>query len=97
MDSDDLLPLNVTRETLQESNIINGISKKIVSKAIEIMRKLVEKDEFKKEEDNTIYDETKEVNINEVAETDNDELFVNAANDATPPQDAMTSTTAADT
>ena len=45
MDSDDLLPLKVNRENLQESNIIKFISKKLVRKAIDMMRKLAEKDE----------------------------------------------------
>ena len=35
------------------------------------------------------------MDINELAEMDNDELVVNATNDAPPPQDAMTTTTAA--
>ena len=34
VDSNDLLPLNVNRETLQESNIIKFVSKKLVRKAI---------------------------------------------------------------
>ena len=48
MDSENLLPLNVNRETLHESKIIKFISKKLVRKSIEIMRKLAEKDESKK-------------------------------------------------
>ena len=40
VDSDEILPLNVNRETLQESKIIKFISKKLVRKAIEILRKL---------------------------------------------------------
>ena len=95
VDSDNLLPLNINRETLQEFKIIKGISKKLGRKAIEILRKLAEKEESKKEKDDNIDDETKEVDINEVAETNNDELFVDAANDAPPPQDAMTTTTTA--
>ena len=45
MDSDNLLPLNVNRDTLQESKIIKVISKKLVRKAVEMLRKLSEKDE----------------------------------------------------
>ena len=93
MDSDDLLPLNVNRETLQESKIVKVISKKLVRNAIEMLRKLAEKDKSKKEKDDGIDNETKEVEINknrEVIETDNEELVVDAANDAPPPQDAPT-------
>ena len=85
MDSDDLLPININMETLQESNIIKVVSKNTGRKAIEILLKLVEKDEPKKEKDDDIDDETKEVEINEneeVAETDNYNLFVDAVNDA---------------
>ena len=46
--SNGLLPLNINRETLQESNITKVISKKLVRKAIEILRKLSEKDESKR-------------------------------------------------
>ena len=69
--SDNLITLNVNRETLQESNIIRFISKKLLSKAIEMLRNLAEKDEFKNEKDNDIDDNTKEVNINKVAEIEN--------------------------
>ena len=85
LDSDNLLPLKVNRETLQESKIIKVISKKLVRKAIEMLQKLAEKDEYKKEKDDDIDDETKEVEINKVAETDNDELVADAANN--PPID----------
>ena len=95
VDSDDLIHLNVNRETLRESNIIKVISKKLVGKSIEMLRKLAEKDESKKEMDKVIDNKTKEVDINEVTEIDNDELVVDAANNAPPPQDAMTTTTAA--
>ena len=84
VDSNDLLPLSVNRETLQESNIIKFIFKKLVRKAIEMMRKLAEKDESKKEKDDGIDDETNEVEINkngEVVEMENDGLVVDAAND----------------
>ena len=44
VDSDNLLPLNVNRDTLQESKIIKVISKNLVRKAIEMLCKLAEKD-----------------------------------------------------
>ena len=93
-DSDDLLTLNVNRETLQESKIIKVTSKKIVMTAIQMLRKLAEKDEYKKEKDGNIDNYTKEVEINEVTETYNDELVFDAANDTHPPQDAMPNSTA---
>ena len=96
VDSDDLLPLNANMETLQESKIINFIPKKIVRKAIEILCKLAEKDESKKEKDDDIGSKTKEVEIDEngeVIDTDNEKLVVDAAKDAPPPQDAPSTTT----
>ena len=54
-----------------------------------MLRKLAEKDESNKQKDNDIDDETKELDINEVAETDNYELVIDAANDAPPPQESM--------
>ena len=68
VDSDDLLPLNVNRDTLQESKIIKVISKKLVRKAIEMLRKLAEKDEYKEEKDNDIDKDTKELDINKNGE-----------------------------
>ena len=50
--------------------------------------KLAEKDESKKEKDDDIDDEIKEMDINEnreVVETDNDNLVVDTANYAPPP------------
>ena len=82
MDSNNLLHLYVNMETLQESKIIIVISNKVVRKAIEILHKLAEKDESRKDKDDDIDDETKEVEINEVAETDNDEIFFDAKNNA---------------
>ena len=54
VDSDDLLLLNVNRETLQESKIIKVIYKKLVRKAIEMLRKLVENNESKEKKDDNI-------------------------------------------
>ena len=64
VDSDNLLPINVNRETLQESKIIMFASKKLVRKAIEILCKLAERTEYKKEKDDDIDNENKEVEIN---------------------------------
>ena len=92
-----LLPLNVNRETLHESNIIKAISKNLLRKAVEMLSKLAEKDEYKEDKDNKIDNNTKEVEINEngeVIDTDNEKLVINAANDDTPPQDSITTTTA---
>ena len=48
MDSDDLLHLNINRDTLQESKTIKVISKKLVRKAIDMLHKLSKKDESNK-------------------------------------------------
>ena len=97
VDSEDLLPLNVIRETLQKSKIIKVVSKNLVRKAIEMLQKLAEKDESKEEKDDNNYQYTKKVEINEnrkVLETENDKLSANDANDAPPlPQDTLTNTT----
>ena len=62
--SDDLLPLNVNRETLKESKIIKVTSKKLVKNTIDMLRKLAEKEESKKEKGGNIHNGTKEVKIN---------------------------------
>ena len=96
VDSDDLLPLNFNRETLQESKTIKVISKKLLRKAIDMLHTLAEKDEFKEDKDDNIDDKTKEVDINkngELVETENGELVVDAANNTPPHQDAPNTTT----
>ena len=50
-----------------------------------MLRKLAEKHESKKEKDEDIDDKTKEVEISEFTETENNESFVDAANDTPPP------------
>eukprot|EP00339_Tiarina_fusa_P009077 CAMPEP_0117016320 /NCGR_PEP_ID=MMETSP0472-20121206/12882_1 /TAXON_ID=693140 ORGANISM="Tiarina fusus, Strain LIS" /NCGR_SAMPLE_ID=MMETSP0472 /ASSEMBLY_ACC=CAM_ASM_000603 /LENGTH=816 /DNA_ID=CAMNT_0004720335 /DNA_START=39 /DNA_END=2489 /DNA_ORIENTATION=+ len=50
VDSDDL-PLNVNRETLQESKIIQIIKKKVVRKALEMMKKFIDDGEKATESD----------------------------------------------
>lgn len=70
IDSDDL-PLNVNRETLQESKIIKIIKKKLVRKVVEMIRKLA-LDSEKKSDDS----ETKEAEIDadgNVIEVEDDE------------------------
>lgn len=55
VDSDDL-PLNVSREQLQQLKMIKVMSKKLVRKAIDMIRKLAE-DEDEDEDDEDAYDE----------------------------------------
>merc|ERR1719445_611921 len=44
VDSDDL-PLNVSRETLAQSRVLKVMSKKIVRKVLEMLRKMAEREE----------------------------------------------------
>jgi len=62
VDSDDL-PLNVNRETLQESKIIQIIKKKLVRKALEMLKK------FQKESDEEAADTSQEDDNEEATET----------------------------
>ena len=64
VDSDDL-QLNVNRETLQESKILTVIRKKVVRKAIDLIRQLAkesEADEAKKEEEDAESDDEADTN-----------------------------------
>lgn len=55
MDSDDL-PLNVSRETLQQHKVLKVMAKKLVRKALEMLRKLAdgEKDDDAEEDDKKV-------------------------------------------
>merc|ERR1739848_817760 len=50
VDSDDL-PLNVSREQLQQSKIMKVISKKLVRKILELMKKLAKEEDSKEDEE----------------------------------------------
>merc|ERR1711957_445555 len=59
IDSDDL-PLNVSREQLQQNKIMKVISKKLVRKVLELMKKLAKEEDSGDDEDEEKEDEDKE-------------------------------------
>merc|ERR1711903_395513 len=59
VDSEDL-PLNVSREMLQTSKVLRVIKKKLVTKALEMVRKMAEKKKKKEDDDEKKDDEKKE-------------------------------------
>merc|ERR1712060_843145 len=74
VDSDDL-PLNVSREQLQQLKMLKVMSKKLVRKGIEMVRKLAEEedDEDEEDDDDMDYEETEEQEEEEEEEGDEEE------------------------
>lgn len=50
VDSDDL-PINVSRETLQQSKSLTAIKKKLLRKALEAIKMMMDKEPYEQEED----------------------------------------------
>merc|ERR1719333_258148 len=74
VDSEDL-PLNVSREMLQTSKVLRVIKKKLVTKALEMIRKMAEKKKKKdKEDEEKKDDEKKEADPSKEAEDNEDYL-----------------------
>jgi heat shock protein beta len=72
VDSDDL-PLNVSREALQQLKMVKVMSKKLVRKAIDMIRALAEDEEEEWEEDDEDWEEDDEDWEEENDETEEDD------------------------
>ena len=69
VDSDDL-PLNVSREQLQQLKMIKVMSKKLIRKAIEMIKALAEEDEEDDDEDDEDNEESTDESKEEESEDD---------------------------
>merc|ERR1712127_922647 len=72
VDSDDL-PLNVSREQLQQNKIMKVISKKLVRKVLELMKKLAKEDDSGEDDDDEEKDEDEEKEDKEEKKDEEDE------------------------
>merc|ERR1712066_836894 len=72
VDSDDL-PLNVSREQLQQNKIMKVISKKLVRKVLELMKKLAKEDDSGEDEDEEKEDEEEDKKEEEKEEKSKEE------------------------
>lgn len=80
VDSDDL-PLNVNRETLQESKVIKIIGKKMVRKILEMIKKLATESDNKQKEAIEKYEEKEAKKKSEEVELDADGNIVTSEDD----------------
>merc|ERR1712165_385215 len=72
VDSDDL-PLNVSRETLAQSRVLKVMSKKIVRKVLEMLRKMAERGEDDEDEEDEDEDEDEDEEEEEEEEEEDEE------------------------